>query len=202
MKRIGLMGGTFDPIHLAHTEIAKSAMEQYGLDKVIFMTSGNPPHKSDKTVTDALVRHEMVKLAIDGIHGFLASDYEVKKTEPSYSVNTLKWLKNEYNGAEIFFLLGEDSLDYIEKWYHPRELLSLCTVLVYPRTSMETLREIVRKKTAELGGDIRIIDAPVYRASSTDLRNGISQGVDVSDMIDERVLTFVKKNKLYGSDKT
>lgn len=200
MKKIGLMGGTFDPIHSAHIEIAKRAKEQYSLDAVIFMTSGNPPHKSGKNVLDAAMRHEMVKQAICDIDGFYASDYEVKKEGYSYSVETLKWLKGKCPEAEIYFLLGEDSLDYIDKWYKPRELLSLCTLLVYPRLSMETLRKTAVKKQAELGGNILIIDAPIYDISSTNLRRDISTGNDVSHIMDGRVLRYIDENKLYGSD--
>lgn len=197
MKKIGLMGGTFDPIHKAHVEIAKRAKEQFGLDAVVFMTSGNPPHKSDKRVLDAKLRHEMVKRAIEGIDGFYASDYEIKKREYSYSVETVAWLKCQYTDAQIYFLLGEDSLDYIEKWYKPRELLSRCTMLVYPRKSMETLRETVIKKHSLLGGDIKIIDAPVCDISSTELRQAIANGNDVSEMVDGKVFDFIKENNLY-----
>lgn len=201
MRRLGLMGGTFDPIHFAHTEIAKKAAEQYGLDKVIFMTSGNPPHKTEKHVTDAKIRLEAVKLAIDGIQGFCASDYEVNRAEYSYSANTLKWLRTEYNDCDIYFLIGEDSLGYIEKWYHPEEILNLCTLLVYPRTSMAKLLETVREKQQLLGGDIRIIDAPVCKMSSTEIRSDIARGIDVSDRVDGKVLEFIRQNKLYGSDR-
>ena len=200
MRKIGLMGGTFDPIHPAHIEIAKAAREQYGLDEIIFMTSGNPPHKKGQSVTDANVRLEMVKIAIDGIDGFSASDYEVKKSEYSYSVNTLKWLHTEYPDAEIYFLIGEDSLDYIDKWYHPREILDLCTVLVYPRKEMETLKRTLIEKQSILGGDIRVIDAAVCGVSSTQIRNVIESGADASKLLDSRVYEYIRRRNLYGSE--
>ena len=199
MRKIGLMGGTFDPIHLAHIEIARRAKEQYNLDEVIFMTSGNPPHKKGQNVTDARVRLEMVKLAIDGIDGFTASDYEVNKAEYSYSVNTLKWLHTEYPDTEIYFLIGEDSLDYIDKWYRPEEILDLCTVLVYPRISMETLKRTLIEKQSILGGDIRIIDAPIYGVSSTQIRNVVNSGADASELLDGRVYEYIRHNNVYGS---
>ena len=199
MKKIGLMGGTFDPIHPAHIEIAKCAKEQYNLDEVIFMTSGNPPHKKGQNVTDAKLRLEMVRLAINGIDGFTASDYEVNKPEYSYSVNTLKWLHTEYPDAEIYFLIGEDSLDYIDKWYRPEEILNLCTVLVYPRIGMETLKRTLIETQSVLGGDIRIIEAPVYGVSSTQIRNVIGSGADASELLNERVYEYIRRNNLYGS---
>ena len=200
MRKIGLMGGTFDPIHLAHIEIAKAAKEQYCLDEVIFMTSGNPPHKKGQNVTDAKTRLEMVRIAIDGIEGCSASDYEVNKAEYSYSVNTLKWMRAEYPDAQIYFLIGEDSLDYIDKWYRPQEILDLCTVLVYPRISMETLKRTLIEKQSVLGGDIRIIDAPVYGVSSTQIRNVIGGGADASGLLDRRVYEYIRHNNLYGSE--
>ena len=200
MRKIGVMGGTFDPIHRAHIAIAKRAMEQYSLDDIIFMTSGNPPHKKDRNVTDARARLEMVRIAIDGIGGFTASDYEVSKTEYSYSVNTLKWLHTEYPDAEIYFLIGEDSLDYIDEWYRPQEILDLCIVLVYPRTSHETLKRTLTEKRSVLGGDIRIIDAPVYAVSSTQIRNLIGSGADASNLLDSRVYGYIRHNNLYGSE--
>lgn len=200
MRKIGLMGGTFDPIHIAHTEIAKYARGQYGLDGVIFMTSGNPPHKRNENVTDARMRLAMTRLAIDGISGFTASDYEVNKAEYSYSVNTLKWLREQYPDAEIYFLIGEDSLDYIDKWYRPKEILKLCAVLVYPRKSMASLKAALAEKQSLLGGDIRIIDAPVYDISSTLIREGIAAGKDVSAMLDGRVYEYIKDHNLYRSE--
>ena len=200
MRKIGLMGGTFDPIHPAHIEIAKRAMEQYDLDEVIFMTSGNPPHKKGQRVTDARARLEMVKLAIEDIDGFRASDYEVNKADYSYSVNTLKWLRGEYPDAQIYFLIGEDSLDYIDKWYKPEEILDLCTVLVYPRISMETLKRTLIEKQSVLGGDIRVIDAAVCGVSSTQIRNVIESGADASELLDERVYEYIRRNNLYGSE--
>ena len=197
MRKIGLMGGTFNPVHNAHLEIAKSAKKQYNLDEVIFMTSGNPPHKWDKDILDAKTRHKMVELAIAGIDCFYASDYEVKKTEYSYSAKTLEWLKEKNPYDKIYFMVGEDSLEYIDKWYHPEIILSLCTILVYPRTNMENLKKTVYDIKEKLGGEIYIIDAPVYDISSTDIRARIRDNMDVSDMLNEKVLDYIIEKGLY-----
>lgn len=197
MRRIGLMGGTFNPVHKAHLEIAKSAKKQYNLDEVIFMTSGNPPHKTDKDIVDANLRYEMVKLAVSDYDGFSVSDYEVKKSDYSYSANTLKWLKETYPKDEIYFLIGEDSLAYIDKWYHTEIILSLCTLLVYPRTNMENLKRLVDKTKFELGGEIFVINSRVYNISSTRIRNGIKENTDVSDMLCQKVSDFIKEKGLY-----
>ncbi len=199
MRKIGLMGGTFDPVHNAHIALAKYAKKQYNLESVIFMTGGNPPHKRDKHITDAKHRYEMTRLAIDGIDGFFASDYEIKKPEYSYSADTLKWLSDKYPGARLYFIIGEDSLAYIDKWYHPAKLVSLCKLLVYPRDSIKTLETMADKVRKELDADIGIIDAPVMDISSTDIRERIGKDLDVSDMLPKPVLDYIKDKKLYGT---
>ena len=133
MSKIGIMGGTFNPIHNGHIKIAQAAKSEYHLDKVIFLTSGNPPHKRDEAILDAKIRHIMVKRAISGIDGFEPCDYEVNRTEYSYSVNTLRHFKETMPDDELFFIIGGDSLRDFHKWYQPDEILKLCTLLVYDR---------------------------------------------------------------------
>ena len=110
MKRIGILGGTFDPVHIGHTALAKAALKQYGLDKVLVMTGGNPPHKRDIKKTDANIRHDMVKLALTDEYKIEAFDYEVNKREYTYTAKTLTELKKLHPDWEIYFIIGEDSL--------------------------------------------------------------------------------------------
>ncbi|MCD8391016.1 MAG: nicotinate-nucleotide adenylyltransferase [Firmicutes bacterium] len=193
--KIGLMGGTFDPIHNMHIALAKSAAAECGLDRVIFMTAGNTPHKSG--VTDAAARYEMTRLAVEDIPEFSASDYEVNLTGYSYSVNTLKYLKGKYPDDEICFIIGEDSLSYIENWYRPEEIARLCTLLVYPRTSEKTLLTLADRVRERLGAKIVCINAPVLDISSTEIRERLKAGGDVSDMVDKKVLKYINENNLY-----
>lgn len=196
--KIGLMGGTFDPIHNAHIKLAEYAAAEYKLDRVIFMTGGNPPHKSE--VTDAKIRYEAVKLALADIPKMTASDYEVKLEEPSYSVNTLRHMHKEYPGAELYFIIGEDSLAYFEDWYEPEEILKLCTLLVYPRTGKENLDALITDVKKRLGGRIESINAPVFNISSTQIREYLKNGKDVSDLVDKKILGYIKENNLYRGD--
>ena len=115
MKRYGMMGGTFNPIHLAHLYIAYEAKEALSLDKVIFMVAGNPPHKKDTKVIDAKYRYNMVQKAIESYEGFDISDYEIQKEGYSYTYETLKYLKGDKEDIEVFFIAGADSLMNIEK---------------------------------------------------------------------------------------
>ena len=116
MKRYGMMGGTFNPIHLAHLYIAYEAKETLNLDKVIFMVAGNPPHKKESPIIDSNYRYDMVKMAIKDYSGFEISDYEIQKQGYSYTYETLKYLKDQEEDVEVFFISGADSLMDIEKW--------------------------------------------------------------------------------------
>lgn len=186
MSKIGIMGGTFDPIHFGHLKIASSAKSEYHLDKVIFLTSGNPPHKRDKKILDAKIRHIMVKRAIAGIDGFEASDYEVNRKEYSYSVNTLKHFKKIMPDDQLFFIIGGDSLRDFHKWYQPEEIIKLCTLLVYDRDGGEHTSDFSKPIS---GGTIDI--------SSTQIREKLENSEDVSAFVPPKVLGFIERNNIY-----
>ncbi len=186
MSKIGIMGGTFDPIHLGHLKIASCAKSEYHLDKVIFLTSGNPPHKRDKQILDAKIRHIMVKRAICGIDGFLASDYEVNLEEYSYSANTLKHFHKVMPDDEFFFIVGGDSLRDFHKWYKPDEILKLCTLLVYDRNGGAYTSDFSKP-----------ISGTKIDISSTEIRKKLEKGEDVSTLIPASVLEFIKRNNIY-----
>ena len=186
MSKIGIMGGTFDPIHNGHLNIASKAKSEYHLDKVIFLTSGNPPHKQGKQILDAKIRHIMVKRAICGIDGFESSDYEVNRTEYSYTVNTLRHFKEIMPDDELFFIIGGDSLRDFHKWYHPEEILKLCTLLVYNRDGGEHLSDF----SMPIHGDLVDI-------SSTEIREKLENDEDVSNDIPRPVFEFIKRNNIY-----
>ena len=131
MKRIGIIGGTFDPIHLAHTNIAKEAKEKLDLDKVIFIPAGSQPLKLDKKVTKASLRFNMVKKAIEGFKGFEVSDYEIKKQGLSYTFETLEHFHKEEE--KLYFITGADCLLDLEKWGNVKRIFELCTLVVLTR---------------------------------------------------------------------
>lgn len=194
--KIGIMGGTFNPIHSAHLLIAEMAREQYGLDKVIFMTGGNPPHKTAQT--DAAHRFNMTRLAIEGNDYFTDDDYEIKKDGKSYTVETLLYLKEKYPSDKLFFIIGEDSLDDIGKWYEPRKILSLAAVLVFPRHTRGTLKDKIGRARRVFDGEILPIDAPVIDISSTDIRERIGDIKTVKYMLPDKVIDYIKEHNLYA----
>lgn len=189
MRKIGIMGGTFDPIHNGHIKMAETAKKEYHLEKVIFLTSGNPPHKRDKNVLDAKIRHIMVKRAISGIDGFEPCDWEVKRTEYSYTLNTLLHFKEIYPEDELFFIIGGDSLRDFDKWYKPEEILKLATILVYDRTD-GTIKSDFAK----------IIHGEKIDVSSTKIREMVSNGEDISHLVPGGVADFIKRNNLYQKE--
>lgn len=192
------MGGTFNPPHCAHLLIAEMAREQYRLDRVIFITSGNPPHKSD--VIDAKHRFNMTRLAIEDNDAFEDDDFEIESAGKSYTLHTLEYLKGKYPEDELFFIIGEDSLNDLEKWYKPREILKLCTVLVFPRVSRECMAMMIKLMSEKTGGTILPIDAPVIEISSTDIRSRIADGKTVRYMLPEKVRQYIKNHNLYGDN--
>ena len=130
MADIGILGGTFDPIHKAHLALGRQAYEQFHLDAVWFMPSNHPPHKKDHPVTAGEIRREMVSLAVRGIPGFVCSDFELRREGNTYTAKTLSLLSKEFPGDRFYFIIGADSLYEIENWYHPETVMALAVLLV------------------------------------------------------------------------
>lgn len=192
--KIGLMGGTFDPPHKAHIKMARTAMAEFGLDRVMFMTGGNPPHKS--TGIAATVRHHMVKLAIDGIDGFFSCDYEIKKNGYSYTSDTLTYLTNAYPDDEFYFIIGGDSFEAFFTWHEPMAILKMCNLLVYPRDAHPTQTEL-DAFNENYDSSARLIHTDEENISSTELRRMLETGENVSELLDERIYDYIKRNSLY-----
>ena len=197
MKKVGILGGTFDPIHNGHISLAKAALKQLKLDEVLFMTGGMPPHKNNSNITPASMRHEMTSLALENENGLVPFDYEVNKKTYSYTAKTLKELTRLYPDREIYFIIGEDSLRDILTWYKPQEIVKLCVLAVYPRGRKSELKQLVERMKSHLGGDIRTIDAPLYNISSTDIRRRVFEGKEIDNLVPAAVEKYIKDNGLY-----
>ena len=180
--RTGIMGGTFNPVHNAHLLIAQKAQAQYGLNRIIFITSGNPPHKT--AMTDARHRFNMTRLAISDNSSFIDDDFEVNRSK-------------KYPEDELFFIIGEDSLEDLPKWYKPEKILALASVLVFPRKSEKSLLNTISEIKTRFEGDICPIDAPVTDISSTQIRECILNGENVREMLPRKVLGYSEENGLY-----
>lgn len=190
MCRVGIIGGTFDPIHLAHIYIAEEAKKKLNLDKVIFMPAGIQPLKTDKKVTEASLRLEMVQKAIEGKIGFEVSDYEIKKEGKSYTYKTLEHFYKEYK--DLYFITGADCLLDIDKWKEIEKIFSLCKFVVFTRPGYNN-NELVNKKRfveEKYNGDIILLEVPGIHISSTEIREKIINNEKVDDILPAVVLDF------------
>lgn len=197
MAEVGIMGGTFDPIHQAHLIIAEQAFSELGLDKVMFMPGGNPPHKSQKKVTDKKIRCEMVERAISGNPHFELCTYELERERYSYTAETMQYLKNKYANDNFYLIIGEDSLAYFDEWYKPEVIADLCTLAVYRRgADSDVIREAERINRL-FKADIRLIEAPVIDISSTLIRENIKKGKTVKYFLPDSVIKIIEREGLY-----
>ena len=192
--KIGILGGTFDPVHNAHIEIANQALKQFDLDKVFLMPTPNPPHKSKNFITDILHRMNMLNLAIDGMSGLEVSDFESASGKVTYTADTLKALARLYPDDELFFIIGSDSLATFTSWYKPAEILKYAKLLV-ARRGHETVEEMNRDVEAiekKFNVEIGIIDIEPRDDSSSKIRHDL----DLSTL-PMTVQRYIAKNNLY-----
>ena len=199
MKRYGMMGGTFNPIHLAHLYIAYEAKETLNLDKVIFMVAGNPPHKKESPVIDSNYRYDMVKMAIKDYSGFEISDYEIKKNGYSYTYETLQYLKSLDDVSEVFFIAGADSLMDIEKWRNTDLVLKNCTFVAFNRGEYnKDILELQKSKLEEkYNAKIILLNVANIDISSSMIRERIAEGRRVDFFLPEGVMKYISENNLY-----
>ncbi|MBS3812382.1 nicotinate-nucleotide adenylyltransferase [Candidatus Bipolaricaulota bacterium] len=191
-RRVGLFGGTFDPIHNAHLEVAKNAIEQVNLDEVIFIPSKNPPHKNSRGVLDAVLRYEMVGLAVEDYEVLEVSGVEIEREGPSYTIDTIKKMKEDL--PEIVFIVGADNLINIDTWKQPEELLDSCPFVIAPRGGYKKSdfhEEIFQ------GADLRFLDMDEISISSTEIRERVADGRPIGEMVPTVVLDFIMQKGLY-----
>ena len=171
--KIGIMGGTFDPIHNGHLMLGEYAYRQYTLDQIWFMPNGNPPHKSSETI-ESQTKHrvEMVKLAIADTEYFVLQPYEVESKDVHCSYKTMEHFKEVYPEHEFYFIIGADSLFNLEKWVLPARLLKTCVLLAAYRDEKGTdeMLEQIRYLNQKYDADIRLLNTPNVDISSSDIR--------------------------------
>lgn len=205
MALVGIMGGTFNPIHLGHVRLAQAAYEQYNLDKVIFLPSGEPPHKKGKEIVSGAHRLNMVNLAIKDYPYFKSSDMEIRREGYTYTYETLKELHGQNTQDEIYFIIGADSLFNFEKWNKPEEIVKMCVLLAADRDDISTEKFLgeIDYLNKKYNADIRPLKTPMMDISSTEIRDAMKNNViDKNDqinleLVDDKVLEYIKKNKLY-----
>ena len=195
MRAIGIMGGTFDPIHWGHLILAEQAAERFGLAKVVFVTAGEPPHKTGEPVTDAAHRYEMTRLAIEDNERFECSTIEMNRPGPSYTVDTVRQLAAE-TGARLYVLIGADEARDLTKWRDPRGIQKLATIVVANRPGY-AVSETIAGLPKELAEKIEPLEMPGVDISSTDLRERVRSGQSIRYLTPRAVEDYILEKGLY-----
>lgn len=198
-KRIGIFGGSFNPIHTAHLMIAEAARDQYALDQLIFVPTGHAPHKTFHGTDDQTVRKELLLCAIQDNPGFALSTYEFEREEVSYTWETLLHFREEYPGAELYFLIGEDSLYDFETWRHPERICEEAHILVALRSSKDTeaLSEQISHLENKYHAKIDLLSIPGFAISSTYIREQAAKGHSIRYIVPDAVAEYIASHNLY-----
>lgn len=194
-EKIGLLGGTFDPIHVVHLFMGTLAAEELGLEKVIFMPAGAPPHKKRGSITPAEHRLAMARLAIRDEVRFEASDFELMRKTPSYTIDTVRHLRGMLDpGKRLYLIMGSDSLLEVDSWKDHDELLSLVTLAVFhrPGHSLEGFRASELEKAVVLSGD-----GVGFDLCSSAIRERVRKGRSVHYLVPTAVEEYIAQNGLY-----
>lgn len=194
---IGVLGGTFDPIHIGHLVVAEEARIKLGFNEVLFVPAGQPWRKMERNITLAIHRVEMVRRAIADDPHFKLCTIEVERPGPSYTVDTLTMLQKKLGSqASLFFILGRDTLAELPLWKEPEKLVQLCSLVVAPRLGSKDLRHLETAIPGLLDKVIQL-DMPVIGVSSAEIRQRIAQGLTIRYLVPEEVEKYITEQKIY-----
>lgn len=198
-KKIGVMGGTFNPIHTGHLLLAQWAMEEAGLDGVIFMPTGNSYMKAADEILAGPERLAMTRLAVSEQDCFLCSDLEVSREGNTYTYETLESLQNMYSHAQLHFIVGADCLFTIGSWYHPEKIFQRCILLAASRNGMpmDRLEEKRQELEAAYGAEILLMAFPNIEISSTDIRERCRRGRSIRYLVPDGVREYIEQHRYY-----
>lgn len=200
-RKIGILGGTFDPFHKGHFMLAKTAYEQFALDEVWIMPNGNPPHKREIQQTPLEIRSEMIRRAIDKVPYMVLCEHESSETSYHFTYQTLSEFQELYPEDQFYFIIGADSLWDFPTWRKPEVIAGLCTLLVACRDEAGILeiRQKIRELEERYQAKCLIMNSPKVDAASSEIRQMVSEGKDVSCYVGEEVFAYLKQQKLYGA---
>jgi len=191
--KMGILGGTFDPPHFGHLVLAQELAEKLKLDKVLFIPSAVPPHKTGNNISSFKHRFDMTKRAISGNKLFSISDIELKREGPSYTVDTIKQLKRIYPQTQLFLLTGSDILEEILSWKDPQEIYELAKVVIGLRPGFDKIDQ-----TNEFGKRSQIIEITSLDISSTSIRHKMEMGESIRYLVPTEVEHYIRHQKLYN----
>jgi nicotinate-nucleotide adenylyltransferase len=203
VMRLGLFGGSFNPVHIAHLLQARDVLEQFGLDRIDFVVSAKPPHKLDRLEQLAAGEHRvaMLKLAVSGHPEFSVSRVELDREGPSYTIDTVQWYRKNHEGAELFWILGSDNLPELHQWKDAERLFQFCHIIVVQRPGFERVEmtpenlhfpQPICDALQEGRVSVRVLDV-----NSTEIRKRVLQDQDISWLVPEQVARYIEDNGLY-----
>lgn len=196
--KLGVLGGTFDPIHIGHLVVAEEARTKLEFDEVLFVPAGQPWLKLDRDIAPAIHRVEMVRRAIAGNPHFRLSTLETERPGPSYTVDTLTKLQEQLGReASLYFLLGHDTLAELPQWKEPKKVAELCRLVVAPRIGSGNLRRLQAEIPGLLDKIIQL-DMPVIGISSSDIRRRIAQRLSIRYLVPDQVADYIAEHGLYA----
>lgn len=192
---IGLMGGTFNPIHIAHLIIAEWIKDEWDLEKIVFIPTGNPPHKSKNNLLESNIRFDLVEIALSSNIYFEISDFEMIKKEVSYTIDTVSYFSNKYPDEKLYFIIGADTLFKLEKWKDFKELAKMVEFITYSRWGYNKLQienriQILKK---DFGFQIYYSNGPEIQISSSNIRDRLREGLSIKYMVPDLVIGEIQK---------
>ncbi len=191
-ERLGILGGTFDPVHCGHLLLARYVLEALALDRVLFVPAAEPPHKGE-VPTPSEHRWRMVCAAVEGHDRLEASDLELRRPGVSYTVDTLRRLRDERPHDERFLIIGADNVPELDGWHDPEGILELATVVAGTRVEAEAL------PAGAFSDRVERVDTPVFDISSTKIRRRVRAGLPVRCLVPEAVERYIADHGLYGA---
>jgi nicotinate-nucleotide adenylyltransferase len=196
--RIGVIGGTFDPIHLGHLIVAEEACTRLGLSQVVFVPAGLPPHKQAHEISPSEQRLDMVQAAIADNEHFGLSRVDVDRPGPCYTVDTIGLLQEAWgDDAEIYFVIGSDSLADLPSWYQPQRLLRRCTVVAVERPGYALDLNRLERHLPGAAAQIQLLRAPTLDISSTEIRERVRSGHTIRYLVPDAVIRHIYQDHLY-----
>lgn len=195
MRRLGILGGTFDPIHMGHLVMASYAYDALELDEVWFMPAQSPPHK-DRLITEVEHRVQMCRLAVSHDSRFEVNDLDLQGDSPSYTSELLARVHQQLPSTELVFLIGADSLVSFPTWYQPERILQLATLGIAERPGTVVRKDLLNSLT-HLRDRVTLYDSPLIEISSTEIRNRCSAGKSITYLVPELVESYIVQNGLY-----
>lgn len=200
MKRIGVLGGTFDPVHFGHIGLGENASMEFNLDEVLLVPAFVQPFKKEMKVTDASHRIEMLKLASgESKFNLKVSTLEIDRGEVSYSFDTITSLRKEYSKDELWFIMGSDSMMHLHTWHKGLELIDLCNFIVglRPNNQIELVKTRAKELKEKYNARIHLMKKLMLPISSTDIRERVAKGESIKELVPSSVEKYIYEQRLY-----